>query len=115
LLIWAGGQLGLLPAEWSARLAKLFTFLGVMFPTLGGAAAGIRYFGDFDRFAAISRVSAERLASIQRRADLLLAAGDAALDFGAVGDLARAADEAVVAEIESWQAVFAGKHFSVPV
>ena len=115
LRIWGGGQLGLVPGAWSAQLAKLFTFFGVMFPTLGGAAAGIRYFGDFDRFAAISRVSAERLAGIQRRADLLLAACNAALDYGAVGDLARAADEMVVAEIEAWQAVFVGKHFSVPV
>lgn len=33
----------------------------------------------------------------------------------ALADRARAADAAVVAEIESWQAVFAGKHFTVPV
>jgi hypothetical protein len=93
----------------------LFTFLGVMFPTVGGAVAGIRYFGDFDRFAAISRISAEKLDGVHRRACLLRAAPDHALDYGSLSDLAHAADEVVVSEIESWQAVFAGKHFTVPV
>ncbi|MCU0882455.1 MAG: hypothetical protein MUF14_07295, partial [Hyphomonadaceae bacterium] len=36
-------------------LSKVFTFLGVALPTLGGAIAGIRYFGDFERFAAVSQ------------------------------------------------------------
>lgn len=115
LLIAAGAALGLLPAGLPDALAKPFTFLGVFFPTFGGAVAGIHYFGDFDRFAAISHVSAERLDSIHRRAQQLLAGPAAMLDYGNVADLARAADAAVVAEIESWQAVFAGKHFTVPV
>jgi hypothetical protein len=115
LLMWAGGALGVVPAVLAEKTAKLFTFLGVMFPTVGGAVAGIRYFGDFDRFAAISRISAEKLDGVHRRACLLRAAPDHALDYGSLSDLAHAADEVVVSEIESWQAVFAGKHFTVPV
>jgi hypothetical protein len=91
------------------------TFLGILFPSLGGAVAGIRYFGDFDRFAAISRVSAEKLDALHRRASLLVAAPESALDYGSVADLAHAADDVVISEIEGWQAVFAGKHFAVPV
>lgn len=115
LALAAGAALGWLPATWPAALAKPFTFLGVLFPTFGGAVAGIHYFGDFDRFGAISQVSAERLDTIHRRASLLLAGPETMLDYAAVADLARAADAVVVAEIESWQAVFAGKHFTVPV
>jgi hypothetical protein len=115
LLLWAGGISGVLPDAAAEKSAKAFTFLGVLFPTIGGAVAGIRYFGDFDRFAAISRVSAEKLDAVHRRASLLRSAPDHALDYGALSDLAHAADEVVVSEIESWQAVFAGKHFTVPV
>ncbi len=115
LLLWAGGIAGAFSASYADKTAKLFTFLGVMFPSIGGAFAGIRYFGDFDRFAAISRVSAEKLGALHRRATLLYAASEAGLDYGNVADLAHAADDVVVSEIESWQAVFAGKHFSVPV
>jgi hypothetical protein len=93
----------------------LFTFLGVALPTFGGAIAGIRYFGDFERFAAISRVTAGKLDAIDARARLLLAASDTELDYGRVADLAHAMDEVVVSEIESWQAVFGGKNVSVPV
>lgn len=49
------------------------------------------------------------------RATQLLAAPDAQIDYGRVADLARAADDAVVSEIESWQAVFGGKNVTVPV
>ena len=115
LLIWAGGEAGVSPPALSEKLGKLFTFLGILFPSLGGAVAGIRYFGDFDRFAAISRVSAEKLDTLHRRASLLVAAPESALDYGSVADLAHAADDVVISEIEGWQAVFAGKHFAVPV
>jgi hypothetical protein len=37
------------------------------------------------------------------------------VDYGSVSDLAHAADEVVVTEIESWQAGFAGRHVTVPV
>ncbi|WP_310475168.1 hypothetical protein [Sandarakinorhabdus sp.] len=115
LLLWLGGALGLVPDVLAEKTAKLFTFLGVMFPTIGGAVAGVRYFGDFDRFAAISRVSAEKLDRLHRRAMLLHSAPACSLEYGSVSDLAHAAEEVVVSEIESWQAVFAGKQFTVPV
>ena len=93
----------------------MFTYLGVLLPTFGGAIAGIRYFGDFERFSAISSVTAEKLDAIDVRARLLLAAPDAELDYGRVADLAHAMDDVVVSEIESWQAVFGGKNVTVPV
>lgn len=37
------------------------------------------------------------------------------MDYGPVAELAHAADDIVVSEIENWQAVFAGKHITVPV
>ena len=43
---------GLLPIGVTHKASKLFTFLGVALPTLGGALAGIHYFADFGRFAA---------------------------------------------------------------
>jgi hypothetical protein len=60
-------------------------------------------------------MTAERLDSIHGRLGLLLAAPDEALDYGLALDLAEATDEAVITEIENWQAVFGGKHISVPV
>ena len=95
--------------------AKLFTFLGVALPTLGGALAGIHYFADFGRFAAISASTAERLEVVERRIKALLSAPDYELDYGRVASIARAVDEIVVSEMEHWQDVFGGKHISVPV
>jgi hypothetical protein len=92
-----------------------FTFLGVLLPTFGGALAGIRYFGDFERFATISRITAEKLQNIRARIEHLLRAPPGQLDYGQVADLAHAADDVVVSEIESWQAVFGGKQVTVPV
>ena len=111
----AGNTLGLWPAKITDWTSIFFTFLGVLLPTLGGALAGIRYFGDFERFAAISRVTAEKLQGIETRIEQLLLAPEDAMDYGGISDLAHAADEVVVTEIESWQAVFAGKHVTVPV
>ena len=115
LAIAGAAALGFLPADLPKSLAKPFTFLGVFFPTFGGAIAGLHYFGDFDRFSAISHVSADKLEAIHQRTHLLLSGPESALDYASVADLARAADAVVVSEIESWQAVFAGKHFTVPV
>ena len=115
LLCKGGGVLGWWSAGISEHASYFFTFLGVMLPTLGGALAGVRYFGDFERFAAISSVTAEKLQGIETRIGRLLLAPEEALDYGSVSDLAHAADEVVVTEIESWQAVFAGKHVTVPV
>jgi hypothetical protein len=115
LLLWGGGVLGLWPEEAAGSSASVFTYLGVLLPTFGGAVAGIRYFGDFERFSAISSVTAEKLDAIDARARLLLVAPDAELDYGRVADLAHAMDEVVVSEIESWQAVFGAKKVTVPV
>ena len=93
----------------------MFTFLGVLLPTFGGAFASIRYFGDFERFAAISSVTAEKLHGVHARIEQVLAASTGVLDYGHAADLAHATDDVVVSEIENWQAVFGGKHITVPV
>jgi hypothetical protein len=94
---------------------KYATFLGVMFPTFGAGLAGIRYFGDFERFAAISQVTSEKLDAVHARIELLLSAPDHAITYAQVSELSHAADDIVVSEIENWQAVFGGKHITVPV
>ena len=108
-------RLGLVPHSLDYALAKPLTFLGVLFPTLGGGIAGIRYFGDFERFSAISEVTAEKLDAIERRISRLMAAPPGGMNFARVSSLAHATDDVVVTEIESWQAVFGGKHITVPV
>lgn len=115
LILKAGGELHLWAKSIASDLSYLFTFLGVLLPTFGGTIAGIRYFGDFERFAAISEVTAERLAAVQSRIALLRASPDTLLDYAQVAALAHAMDEITVSEIESWQAVFGGKHVTVPV
>jgi hypothetical protein len=106
---------GLLPTDVMLKASKLFTFLGVALPTLGGALAGIHYFADFGRFAAISESTANRLIAVEQRIAALLAAPDDERDYGRVASIARAVDQIVVSEIEHWQDVFGGKHISVPV
>lgn len=115
LLLRVGGALHWWSHDLAHGLSYGFTFLGVMLPTFGGAIAGIRYFGDFERFAAISRVTAGKLRAIGARIDQLIGAPEGAIDFGRAADLAHATDDVVVAEIESWQAVFGGKQVTVPV
>src|SRR3546814_11761037 len=88
------------------------TVLGVMFPTFGGAIAGIRFFGDFERFAAISEVTFQRLGEIAERIELLQAAPDIELSYDRVAQLAQATDDVVISEIENWQAVFRGKRIT---
>lgn len=114
LLLKGAGLAGIAPKHLAADLSPLFTFCGVAFPTLGANLAGIRYFGDFERFAAISRVAAERLGEIEVRINLLLSGADTALTYAAAADLMHALDEAVVEEIASWQAVFGAKHLALP-
>ena len=97
------------------KSSKIFTFLGVALPALGGAFAGIRYFGDFERFAAISEVTAEKLAAIEQRITTLLHAPANSLRYAQVAELAHAIDDVVVTEIENWQSVFGGKQIAVPV
>ncbi len=115
VVLKAGGVLHLWPKTVAEELSYFFTFLGVLLPTFGGAFASIRYFGDFERFSAISRVTSEKLEAIHTRIAQLLDAPDSALDYGRVADLVHATDDVVVSEIESWQAVFGGKHVTVPV
>ena len=98
-----------------SQASEWFTLAGVILPAVGAAVASVRYFGDFERFAAISEVTAERLGAVHQRITLLLDAPEESLDYDLVSDLAHTADDIVVSEIESWQSVFAGKHITVPV
>ncbi|MEJ6011916.1 hypothetical protein [Novosphingobium aquae] len=115
LAMKAAGMAGLVPLSWSAGSASLFTFFGVMCPTFGAAIAGMRYFGDFERFAAISHVAATKLNAFDQRMGQLLGAPDDLLGYSQVAEIARAVDAAVVEEIEGWQSVFGRKHIAVPV
>ena len=115
LLIELGAGLGWLPHTLPHDVAKTFTFLGVLFPTMGGAFAGVHYFGDFERFAAISAITAEKLGDVETRIGFLLDAPDSEITYARVSGLAHAIDDIVVDEIENWQAVFGGKHITVPV
>jgi hypothetical protein len=115
LVLKGAAALSLVPHEWPHNASYAFTFMGVTLPTLGAAIAGMRYFGDFERFAAISEVTAEKLDAVHARLTLLLSGSDNALDYARASELAHAADEIVVSEIENWQAVFGGKHITVPV
>ena len=115
LLIELGTATGWLPHTLPHDVAKTFTFLGVLFPTMGGAFAGVHYFGDFERFAAISAITAEKLSDVETRIGFLLDAPDSEITYARVSGLAHAIDDIVVDEIENWQAVFGGKHITVPV
>lgn len=114
LAVTACVALGVAHKDAAKSAAKIFTFLGVALPTFGGGLAGIRFFGDFERFAAISEVTAGKLEAVEARLGLILAAPDAPLDYQTAADLADAVDEIVVSEIENWQAVFAAKQITVP-
>jgi len=115
LVLTAAASLEAVPHKWPYKASYFFSFMGVLFPTLGAAIAGMRYFGDFERFAAISEVAAEKLDAVHARLLLLLSAPDAAIDYARASELAHAADEIVMSEIESWQSVFGGKAITVPV
>ncbi len=114
LAITACVAFGVVDKDAAKSAAKIFTFLGVALPTFGGGLAGIRFFGDFERFAAISEVTAGKLEAVEARLGLILAAPDAPLAYRTAAELASAVDEIVVSEIENWQAVFAAKQITVP-
>ncbi|MHA7820027.1 MAG: hypothetical protein ACX930_10310 [Erythrobacter sp.] len=114
LLIEFGAFAGVLAPDLPYSVAKLFTFLGVTFPTLGATLAGIRYFGDFERFSAISKVTATKLADIEKRIRLLLSGDPARLNYRAASKVVKGVDEIVISEIESWQSVFGAKHLGLP-
>ncbi len=115
LLLIAAGALNIVPEETGHVVAKPLTFLGLAMPALGAAFAGIRYLGDFDRFAAISEIAAEKLEALGGRIEVLLSGVAPQLQYAQVASLAHALDEIVIAEIESWQSVFAVKNMAVPV
>lgn len=114
LLLELGALTGVLPRDWPYATAKVFTFLGVAFPTIGANLAGIRYFGDFERFSSISRVTASKLGDVEERIKLLLDGNEQRLTYHVASDLVRAIDDIVVEEIESWQAVYGAKHLALP-
>jgi hypothetical protein len=115
LVIVEGSTLfSLVPPAVVRTTSRWSTFLDVILPTLGGTIAGIRYFGDFERFAAISEVTAKKLDGMHTRIRPLLTAPDEALEYGLVADIAHAVDDIVVSEIENWQAVFGSKAITVP-
>ncbi|WP_338240919.1 hypothetical protein [Aurantiacibacter hainanensis] len=97
------------------KIGKWCTVLGVAFPTIGGALAGMRYFGDFERFADISTVTAQRLEAVLERIGILEQAQEETLQYSDVAEIVRSVDAVVMAELESWQAVFSGKKVAVPV
>lgn len=109
------GTTHLISKEVASHFSKLFTFLGVFLPTFGGAIASIRYFGDFERFSAISEVTAEKLDVIAERGAILLAGPEQLISYAQVAELVHATDDVVVSEIENWQSVFGGKNIAVPV
>lgn len=115
LALKGASMAGVFDAEALNHMSKYFTVLGVVFPTFGAGIAGIRYFGDFERFAAISEITAEKLEAIGGRIELLLNACEGTLDYAAAAELARATDDTVFAEIENWQSVFGGKNVTIPV
>ena len=106
--------MSVLPSTWPYDTAKVFTFLGVAFPTIGANLAGIRYFGDFERFSAISQVTATKLADVEERISLLLKGAESRMTYHSASELVRAVDAIVVEEIESWQAVYGAKHLALP-
>jgi hypothetical protein len=115
LLMLIAAAAGLVPVHLPHNLSKIFTFLGVSLPALGGALAGIRYFGDFERFASISEITAEKLAEVETRIATLLKAPEGQLSYAQVASLAHNIDDIVVTEIENWQSVFGSKQIAVPV
>jgi hypothetical protein len=115
LVLSAAAAVGAVAEDAPLAASPFTTFLGVLLPVSGAAIASIRYFGDFERFSAISEVTAEKLDSVAGRIDVLLGAPEGAIDYARVSDLAHSADDIVVSEIENWQSVFGGKHITVPV
>lgn len=114
LAIELGAAFGWLPADMPYQAAKSFTFLGVALPTLGANLAGLRYFGDFERFSAISNVTAKKLARIEERIALLLSGDNERITYKATSDVVKLVDETVIEEIASWQSIFGAKHLSLP-
>lgn len=115
LLLKAASGLGLVSPDLPNSISKIATFLGVALPTLGAAIASIRYFGDFERFAAISDVTSQKLKRLIHRTDLLLEGEHDEVSYADFVDLVHEMNTVVIEEIESWQSIFGTKKMSVPV
>jgi len=76
-LVVHGFDAGLAPAKESMLYyldkyaAKVAAFAGGVGPAVAAAAAGVRYHGDFERFASRSKDTARQLKALKHRADLL--------------------------------------------
>ncbi len=114
LALTLGTYLGWVDPKLTYASAKWFTVLAVALPTLGGAFAGIRYFGDFERFAEISQTTASKLDAVAARIETILSAPACDITYDRVTDIVRATDQIVFDEIQNWQAVFSSKVISVP-
>jgi len=114
LSIFGASQFGLVDPEFVQGVAKWFTVIAVALPTISGALAAIGYFGDFDRFADISQVTAERLETLEKRVATYEKLPDQGVTYTQLSDLARLTDATAFDEIQSWQAVFSGKRTTVP-
>lgn len=99
-------------AEWAAPFG--LGLVSVAGPMLAATLGGIRYFCDFDRFAEISAAAARRFAEIEAEIAAFDGAGARALDYEAASRLFRRIDDAVVAELESWQSIFGQKGLMMP-
>lgn len=98
----------------SSTASKWFTFMGVAFPMAGATCASLRFFGDFERFGSISAAAERNLTHIMERiAKLERAAGG--VDYGTASRVAHSVESVFVEELESWQAIFGGKHMGIPV
>ena len=114
LALTAAGHWGIVSQAIVSGSAKWFTVIAVAMPTLGGAFAGIRYFGDFERFAEISKVTEAKLDALAARIDILLGSPQGVVTYDKVADIVEAIDQIVFDEIQSWQSVFSSKILTVP-
>ncbi|WP_340589132.1 hypothetical protein [Erythrobacter alti] len=114
LALKLGATVDVLPYAWPTAVSLTLTFLGIALPTSGASIAGIRFFCDFERFSAISQVTAGKLSDIGDRISLLLDGPDDAISYRTLREVTHGVDAIVVEELESWQAVFSGKHISLP-
>ncbi|MES2699739.1 MAG: hypothetical protein V4647_09035 [Pseudomonadota bacterium] len=60
LLLKDVAALHVIPHEWPHTSSHTVTFLDVALPTFGATIASIRHFGEFERFAAISEMTAAK-------------------------------------------------------
>jgi hypothetical protein len=110
-----GDASAIIPGDVVRMGSKITTFMKIQLSPLGSALAGLHYFGDFERFAAISESTASKLSAVKLRLATLCSAHDEQLAYRRVADLARVDDECVIAEIEHWQDGFSGKDLAGPV